>query len=148
AEDRAMWSAMDLQGWKGSPPMRADAQDRPNADGAFGSVRNYRSARALRFSAVLEGGTLAQQQEIEDGFAAIQADGVPFTLSVENDLGTRSVTVSLVGEAEVIPDPDFLGATVSARFLAFDPVKYGPEVTYSTGLASGGGGLEYPLYSP
>lgn len=147
AENRAVWSAMELQGWKGSPPMRAIAEDRPNADGAFGSVRNYRSARVLRFSGVLEGATLAQQQEIEDRFAAIQADGVPFSLSVENDLGTRSLTVSLVGEADVQPDPDFRGATVTARFIAYDPVKYGPAVTYSTGLASGGGGLAYPLHS-
>lgn len=147
AEDRDTWSAMDLIGWKGSPPMRAPAQDRPNADGAFGSTRNYRSARALRLEGVLEGSDLATQQAIEDSFAAIQADGVPFTLSVENDLGTRSlVAVTLVGEAEVIPDPDFLGATVTARFIAYDPVKYGPEVEYSTGLASGGGGLEYELY--
>ena len=147
AEDRATWSAMNLQGWKGSPPMRADVADRPNGDGAFGSTKNYRSARALRFEGVLEGAALAAQQGIEDAFAAIQADGVPFSLSVENDLGTRSlVAVTLVGEAEVIPDPDFLGATVTARFIAYDPVKYGPEVTYVTGLASGGGGLEYPLY--
>ena len=149
AENRDVWSAANLIGWKGSPPMRANVVDRPNGEGAFGSTKNYRSARALRFEGVLEGSDLATQQDIEDSFAAIQADGVPFTLSVENDLGTRSLlAVSLVGEAEVIPDPDFLGATVTARFIAYDPVKYGPEVEYSTGLASGGGGLEYPLYEP
>jgi hypothetical protein len=148
AEDRSVWSAIELQGWLGSPPMRVREDDRPNADGAFGSVRNYRAARPLRLRGVLEGGSFALQQELQDRFAAIQADGVPFTLSVENDLGVRSLTVTLQGEAEVVPDPDFRGATVSARFLAYDPVKYGPEVSYSTGLASGGGGLEYPLYEP
>jgi len=129
--------------------MRANAVDRPTGEGAFGSTKNYRAARALRFEGVLEGNDLATQQGFEDAFAAIQADGVPFPLSVENDLGTRSLlSVTLVGEAEIIPDPDFLGATVTARFLAYDPVKYGPEVPYSTGLASGGGGLEYNLGSP
>lgn len=148
AADRSVWSAMDLQGWKGSPPMRADVADRPNADGAFGSVRNYRSARSLRFSGVLAGESLAVQQQIEDQFAAIQADGLPFTISVENDLGTRSVTATLQGEAEVVPDSDHLGATVTARFVCYDPVKYGPVQVNGTGLPTSGGGLVYPLHSP
>lgn len=147
AEDRDTWSVMDLIGWKGSPPMRTDVIDRPNADGAFGSVKNYRSARTLRLSALLEGGTLSIQQDLEDQFAAIQADGAPFPLSVENDFGTRTVTVSLVGEAEIIPDPDFLGAELTARFVAYDPVKYGPASLLATGLPTSGGGLEYNLYS-
>lgn len=135
-----------LQGWHSGAPIRGIAEDRPNSDGAFGSVKNYRSARVLTLSGHLLTDSVAACQDLMDGFAAIQPDGALFPLSVENDLGTRSVLVTANGVPEVTPDPDFLGATIGAQFIALDPVKYGPAVTYPTGLASGGGGLEYNLF--
>jgi len=139
----------NLQGWYSSPAMRVDVEDRPNADGAFGSVRNYRAARALRFSGHLLGeSVVAAQEELYDAFAAIQADGVPFQFSVETDAGTRTTTATLQGEAEVTPHPDFIGASVVARFVCYDPIKYGPAQTAQTGLPDVGGGLEYELGEP
>lgn len=148
AEDRDTWSAIDLVGWKSGPPMRATVEDRPNGDGAFGIAKAYRSARVLRFVGVLEGGTVAAQLALEDAFAAIQSDGRPIVVSVENEAGLRSVTASLQGVPEVEVDPDHRGATVRATFICYDPVKYGPESVQSTGLPSQGGGLEYPLGDP
>ncbi len=146
AADRATWSAVRLDGWKSSPPMRAEVEERPNADGAEDVDRNFRSARVLTFQAVLEGG--ASQLEYEDAWAAIQADGTPILISVQNDEGTRTAEATLQGVAEVIPDPDHLGATLTGTFICYDPVKYGPAVVQSTGLPSAGGGLEYPLGDP
>lgn len=146
AANRAIWSAVNLVGWKSSPPMRAQAEDRPNGDGAFGSSKNYRSARVLGFEAVLDGGVL--ELDYEDRWAALQADGTPITISVEDGKGLRSVTGTLQGVAEVEPDPDHLGSTLRGTFLCYDPIKYGPAVTVSTGLPSAAGGLEYPLGTP
>jgi hypothetical protein len=39
-------------------------------------------------------------------------------------------------------------ARVDATFICYDPVKYGPESTVTTGLPTPGGGLEYPLGDP
>lgn len=136
-----------LDGWFGSPSMRADTSDRSNSDGAFGSVKNYRSARVITFRGSLLGDNPTQAQaELWDTFAAIQSDGQPFTFSVENDIGIRSCTVSLSGEASIEVLSDFRTAEVTAQFIAYDPVKYGPAVDYNTGLATGGGGLEYNLF--
>lgn len=139
----------DLKGWFGAPPMRADVEDRPNSDGAFGSLRNYRSARVLQFEGALVGADpLSAQEELMDAFAAVQADGRPFPLSVTTEAGMRSVTATLQGEASVVPDWSMQRARVDATFICYDPVKYGPESTVTTGLPTPGGGLEYPLGDP
>jgi len=137
-----------LRGWYSGAPVRADATDRPNADGSFGSVKNYRSARPLQFEGALFSDTAEEAVgELWAAFSSLQSDGVPFTLSVTDALGTLSCTVTLNGS----PDIDELNeqsASVSAPLLAYDPVKYGPTVEYTTGLPAAGGGLEYPLGEP
>jgi hypothetical protein len=139
----------DLEGWYSSPPMRANVDDRPNSDGAFGSVRNFRSARALRFEGWMRGETASvAREELFDAFAAIQADGAPFPILVETTKGPRTVTATLQGEAEVSPVKGLNRARVVARFICYDPVKYGEAQTASTTLSSPGGGLEYPLGDP
>lgn len=138
-----------LQGWLGSPPMRASMTEYPNSDGAPVPDRNNRSPRVITFDGALAGAS--SQDAVEnfyDRFAAIQSSGVPITFSVERDWGTRSCVVSLMDSAEVDELGDGIVAAVTAQFIAYDPIKYGPVRTVSTGLASGGGGLEYPLGSP
>lgn len=140
--------AKELQGWFSSPPMRADVEDRPNADGAFFSDRNYRSARALRFVGALLGGSVEAQETLMDAFAALQANGAPIEISVETDTQTRSVTATLTGEAEVVPVAQMDAAIVTARFICYDPIKYGTATESTTGLPTQGGGLEYELGEP
>lgn len=136
----------NLDGWYAGPAMRGKTDDQPVADGAFGSVKNYRSARVLTFSGYLLGSaTTSAFETLADKFAALQANGVPIPISVQNDAGTRTVTASLDGIPDVQPVAAITGASVTATFIAYDPIKYGPTVTASTGLASSGGGLGYPL---
>jgi hypothetical protein len=142
------WIGSLLQGWHSSPPMRGDTDERPGADGAFGSSKNYRSARSLTLSGHVLTDSVSECQGLMDSFAAIQADGKPIRVGVENDLGIRMVTATLNGSAEVVPDPNFMGAALSAQFIAYDPIKYGPQKSSSSGLQSPGGGLVYPLHSP
>lgn len=146
--DRYVFSDLPA-GWFGGAPVRFEAQDRPEADGAFGFVRNYRGARVLKFTGHLIGADVqSAEEELFDAFAAIQADGTPITLSVTTGSGTRTVSGTVLGEPEVSPDWSMRRATVKATFLCPDPVKYGPAVTVSTGLPVEGGGLDYPLGDP
>lgn len=138
-----------LGGWFGAPPMRVDVVERPNGDGAFGSVRNFRGARVLQFEGALVGGDpVSAEEELMNAFAAVQSDGRPFPLTVTTARGALSVTATLVGDVEVEPDWSMQRARVGATFLCYDPIKYGPEVQVSTGLPVEGGGLEYPLGDP
>lgn len=143
------WVYQKLSGWYSSPPMRNDDDDRPNADGTFGSTRNHRGARALTFVGSFQADTFAEAEStLWDAFAAIQSDGVPFPLSVTTENGTRTCTVSLSGSAEVNEAADRRTAVVTAQFVASDPVKYGVARTVTTGLPMSGGGLEYELGEP
>jgi len=149
-EGNTDWIYSKLKGWASGPPMRGQTDERPVADGANGSAKNFRSARTLTLEGALRADTFEEaESDFWDAFASIQADGVPFPLSVENNNGTRTCIVSLDG----VPDIEETGespnvASISATFIAYDPIKYGPSRTVSTGLPTAGGGLEYPLHSP
>lgn len=142
------WVCRRLQGWYSGAPIRDDAVDRPASDGAFGVSRAYRSARPLRFEGALKGATAEQAQaELWRAFSAVQSDGRPFPLSVTDDLGTLTATVSVSGAIEIEPETDRF-ARVTARFIAYDPVKYAAPRQLVTGLPTAGGGLTYNLFDP
>lgn len=149
-EGQSAWIYTKLIGWASSPPMRDESEARPNADGNFGVSRAYRGPRVLTFIGALAGETYAQaESELWDAWAAIQSDGKPFPLTVVNDNGSRTCMVSLSGVAEVDEMGDSPNvAEITAQFIAYDPVKYGPDRLFVTGLPVAGGGLEYPLHSP
>lgn len=136
-----------LDGWYGSPPNRASAIDRPASDGAFGIIKTYRSARSLTFDGSLFATTPNAAALLWQAFAAIQADGRPITISLEDDLGTLNVTASLDGAVRV-EEINPYAANVSAVFVCYDPLKYGAERTLTTGLPTAGGGLAYNLFNP
>lgn len=142
----SQWICQNLDGWFSAPPMRGSTDDHPVADGAFGSIKNYRSARSLTFTGTLVGKSQSDaQQTLYDAFAALQPDGVPFTLSVTTELGMRSLQVTLDGVPTVEPHQGLTAADVTANLIAYDPVKYGPTTTQLTGTPTAGGGLEYAL---
>lgn len=142
------WVCRRLQGWYSGAPIRDDAVDRPAADGAFGVSRAFRSARPLRFEGALVGATAEQAQaELWRAFSAVQSDGRPFEISVTDNVGTLSVMASVSGVVEIEPETDKV-ARVTARFVAYDPVKYGPSRQLVTGLPTAGGGLTYNLFDP
>lgn len=142
------WVCRRLQGWYSGAPIRDDAQDRPAADGAFGISKAYRSARPLRFEGALLAATAAEAQaELWRAFSAVQSNGQPFPLSVTDALGTLTATVSVSGAIEIEPETDRV-ARVTARFVAYDPVKYSAPRQLTAGLPTAGGGLTYELHEP
>lgn len=141
------WIYEHLAGWYSGPPMRGGSDERPNADGEFSVVKAFRSARPLKFTGTLAADTAEESISRWMQFAAIQSDGQPFPLTVVDPWGALTVVVSLDGAPEILELTNE-GAEVTARFIAADPVKYGPARTVSTGLPTSGGGLEYELGEP
>lgn len=138
------YTIASLDGWYSGAPVRSEVQDRPNADGAFGVVRVYKGARVVTQTGLILAESAADP--LWTAFAGLQANGAPSDYTVVDSAGSLSlIGVTLAATPEIIPNVDGLASYV-LQLVARDPVKYGPEVTYSTGLAAGGGGLEYPLY--
>jgi hypothetical protein len=136
-----------LAGWYGSPPIRAAATDRPNADGAFSVSKTFRSARALTFEGSLYSESRDAAVRLWQAFAAIQSDGAPISITVNDDFGELSVVASLDGAVQVTEINPYT-ANVVAGFVCYDPVKYAPPRQLTTGLPTAGGGLTYDLFSP
>jgi Phage tail protein. len=137
-----------LDGWYSGPPADPEIERRPNANGAFGSTRDFKSPRVLTQTGLLIATDFEQAvTELWPQFSALQSDGVPLPFTVTDPSGAKSCLVTLSGPPVVQPIVDGLASYV-LQLIARDPVKYGPAQTLSTGLPTSGGGLQYPLGSP
>jgi len=142
----AMCTIASLSGWFGPPPEKTRVNERPNANGAFGQEVFYRSARPIMFTGLM----LTSEQGIEqwEKLSAILSEGAPRLLTVTDQKGPKSALVKVLGgTSDLIPLADGTASYVLS-LLAFDPVKYGPVRSQTTGLPVEGGGLEYPLHDP
>lgn len=134
-----------LDGWYSGPPPRPDVEDLPNGDGADDVDVVYRAARPITMAGLILASSVADPAW--DAFAGLMADGSPRVLTVTDAAGVRHSEVTLQGAPTVGPIVEG-EARYTVQLLARDPVKYGPAVVQSTGLPTGGGGLEYPLGDP
>lgn len=135
----------DLTGWLDGAPIRPEIEQRPNSDGAFGVDTDYRAARVISQTGVISGSTPFEAETRWAQFAALQADGKPFTFAGTTARGRRTCLVSVSGAPTITPITD-RDARYSVTMIARDPVRYMDPVTQSTALPSAGGGLEYPLH--
>lgn len=136
-----------FDGWYSGAPKRVPVLNRPAADGAFGVRKDYRAARVITQTGLIDSASV--ESSIVGPwaqFAALQSDGSPSLFQVSDALGTLSCLVSV----EINELTPLLGglAAYELVMVARDPVKYGPARTLTTGLPTSGGGLEYPLHSP
>jgi len=137
-----------FDGWRGSPPVKTQLQDRANSDGMFGVSKFLRGARPITLAGRYTGtGEDAETYDQYDALAALLADGAPTTLTVTDPGGTASAQVILYGDGSTLTQLVNGLADYVITFVAPDPVKYGPAKTYSTGLSTAGGGLEYNLFA-
>jgi hypothetical protein len=135
-----------LDGWYSGAPVRSEVENRPNADGGFGVTRVYKGARVVTQTGLILAESVADP--LWSAFSALQANGAPSDYTVTDPAGTLSlIGATLAAPPEITTAVDGL-AQYMLQIVGRDPVKYGPEVEYSTGLASGGGGLEYELGEP
>jgi len=137
-----------LMGWYDGAPSRSVVRERPQSDGAFGVSRYYRGARVITVEGEWVGSTMADAYAARDTLAGVQADGLPSTFTVTDELGARSCEVTL--EKSPVID-DVLRAPFFAwsfDVVARDPRKYGAEVTASTGVPTSGTGYTWPATWP
>lgn len=146
--DSTSRSISELDGWYSGPPADPDVERRPNADGAFGSTRDFKAPRVLTQTGLLLADDFDQAMTVLwPSFAAIQSDGAPLPFTVTDASGVKSCLVTVVGSPVIQPGVDGAASYV-LQMIARDPVKYGAARVLTTGLPMSGGGLEYPLGSP
>jgi hypothetical protein len=136
-----------ITGWDDGPAVRRDRAARMNAHGEF-SERGWRDARLVTIEgdASCPSGTaaaLAAQQLV-----AVLGDGLAGVLEV-----TDTATVDMSAGAFLFAEPKVgwkndTTATYQLQFICPKPRKYGAAVNASTGVATAGGALEYPLDDP
>lgn len=139
------YSIATLDGWYSGAPVRSEVLNRPNSDGAFGVTRVYKGARVVTQTGLIFADSPGDP--LWTAFAGLQADGAASDFVVTDPIGPLSISATLASAPEIEPTVNGLASYV-LQLVARDPVKYGPDVVYSTGLASGGGGLEYNLGAP
>lgn len=136
-----------IKGWHGGGvAVRRKAQERLWAHGDF-STAGKRGPRLVTLEGVAWGDSRSDAAAMVDDFNAILADGREGKLTViDADHGTRWGNCFLYGEPEVEWDGDEV-LTFAFEVICTDPRKYGEVRTFRTGVAMGGDGLKYPLFS-
>jgi hypothetical protein len=144
------WVFADLIDWYSLPDSKSPATPRPQSHGSFNPGSDWRAAATPSFTAGYIGDSEAEcLAAVEQFTGAVGTPSSEATMSVTDALRTtsRAVSVRHIGVPDFFAYDQFeVHFTVDA--LAWDPIRYGEEVSYSTGLASGGGGLEYELGEP
>lgn len=137
----------DIPGWKDAPAVRRERAARMNAHGEF-SERGWRDARLV----TIVGDATCPSEEVtalaEQQLAAVLADGLAGVLEV-----TDTATVPMSAGTYLFSEPKIsykndTTLTFQLQFICPKPRKYGAAVYASTGVATPGGGLDYPLGDP
>ena len=137
-----------LKGWWDAAPMRLNQNERPQADGNFGSAKNWRGARAISQQGAYVGVSMADTYAAMEQISAVQSSGVPSPFRVNEPSGAKQCVVSLAN-GPMLPDQIYTPYfTYAFDVVAADPLKYGDPLTVSTGLPTSGGGIAYPVTYP
>lgn len=142
------WVFADLVDWYTLPDSKSPNEATPQSHGSFPPGTDWRAAATPSFTAGYIGDSMAECIAAVESFTAVGALTTQPVMSVTDDLRTTSREVSV----RHIGVPDFYGydhyeVHFAVDLLAADPLRYGEVLSLSTGLATSGGGLEYPLHS-
>lgn len=136
----------ELDGWGSGagPGVRRDRTDRLWAHGEF-AERGWRSGRLVTIKGDATAPTVDAATVAEQKINALLADGTFGLLAV-----TDTSTVDMFSETELFTQPNIgwkndTTLTYQVQLLCPDPRRYGTAVSASTGVATAGGGLAYPL---
>ena len=137
-----------LIGWWDGPNPKDNAEDRPQGDGDYETVRTWRDGRGVTVEGDYVGTSIADAQAMRLRLAALQASGEPSQFRVADESGALSARMRLAGKV-LLPDdlyqPFF---TFSFQVASSLPYRYGDIVNVSTGLATRGTGISFPVTFP
>lgn len=142
------WVFADLIDWYTLPDSKAPNTPTPQSHGSFDPGFDWRAAATPSFTAAYIGSTAEECLAALESFTAAGSLDEA-TIRVTDALRTTSRQVSI----RHIGVPDFYDydqheVHFAVDLLAWDPIRYSDAATLSSGLASSGGGLEYPLGTP
>jgi hypothetical protein len=138
---------INLTDWYSLPEAKTEVRERPLADGAFGFSGDYRQAAVISIDGIyLAEDRFDLQQARGQLMQAARGAQVPLTFTDEEGPTTRLVSVRSMPMAD---DHGQLQFRFSIDVLSMDPNRYGPVISVTTGLASGGGtGWPWPAKWP
>lgn len=137
----------DMRGWYSAARSKSDVRERPEADGAWPTKREYRASLPVTVSGWAQCASEVELVDLMEEFrAALQPEtSVDMTVTDARGYGTRKVSVRA---ADVQEDLGGLWLEWAFDVTAFDTTLYRKVVTETCGLPSIGGGLEFPLVFP
>lgn len=135
-----------LDAWYALPSADPKLAKRPNAHGAYALGKVYTKEHRPIVSGQYYGTTATDALVARNKLNALFADGDPVTMRVTDELGATTRTVWLL-EAATSFRYDFSHFPFDLAFVAPDPRRYGPTMSDSEGMPSGGTGLQWDLGS-
>lgn len=143
------WVVEEVDGWDDSPPVRLEATEREQDDGAYDADTFY-GARLLTLTGRADAPDKATMQAAKRRLAQVCADlraGLK-ALSCDEADRTRYAYVRRAADVKV-KDQGARMFSWQLQLLAPDPRKYGAAATVATGLANvAGGGATFPMAMP
>lgn len=132
-----------LDAWFKLAPVAVKLNKRPNAHGTYLPDQLFTEEHRTSIVGQYFGATVLDAAQARNRLTALFNDGRPVMITVTDDLGATS-RVGLVIEAspEWEPDTHF---RFTLTIAAADPRRYGTMRDASTGLATPGSGLVWPL---
>jgi hypothetical protein len=135
-----------LVDWYSLPDSKSPIQQRPQLDGAF-SFPDYRESASITVSGTGFGASPADCVAMQKSLTAARSGQslIPMKVEVSGDVSTRMVSVRSIN----IDDHrgrDYFNFQIAV--VAPDPHRYGETAYVSTGLASSGTGIRFPVLFP
>ncbi len=131
--------------WYTTGDSKTNIDERSSADGAFGILRDWRPALPVTVLGWYKGPDRSSVRAARRRLQRVVSNGsnVGIRFIDEDEDTSRGLSIRAV----VPTNGSGLFFRVEIIGLALDPVAYGPERSFSTGIPTSGGGLLWPLGS-
>lgn len=137
-------------GWHSSPPVAANIENMPQADGAFDPERTYRGSKVMSITGFATASSVSDAEDLWDDISGLAPLGTRFDVQVTALSGrVRTTTCRVNGQISVDPF-----TATKAKFMiplvAADGRKYGPPIEQRADApgVSNRNGLTFPLVGP
>lgn len=140
------WYFSDLIDWSGVTASKSSITERPQADGSFGNIKDYRESAAVSVNLFYASDSTVEALLAVEQFLGAVGSGDSVEVSMTDELRTTSRVVSV---RNAIPEDNHGQPVIKVPvdMIAYDPLRYGLPVSVSTGPPVSGGGLKFPLGS-